>query len=298
MEEVLSKPSLYETITQKIVAMIEAGPGTYKAPWHAPCGSAQLPTNAATQAEYKGVNVLSLWIAAQSLGYPTALWASFRQWQQLGAHVRKGERGTLIVFYKRIEAKPFEAEDDDRMRRLRFVLKASHVFNRAQVDGYQDAEPPEPITEAQRISEIDAFVKAVNATVHHGYAVARYRHDVDVIEMPNAEWFIETPSGPAVHSYYAVLLHELTHWVGGPSRLNREFGSRFGDHAYAFEELVAELGAAFLCAAFGIGTEPRPDHATYVSSWLSVLKRDPKAIFAAASKAQEAFEHLAYLATR
>jgi antirestriction protein ArdC len=287
---------VYETVTQKIVAMIEAGAGTYKAPWHVP-GAAQLPSNAATHAEYRGINVLSLWIDSQMRAYPTPTWASYRQWQSLGAQVRQGERGSMVVFYKRIETEPFEEEDHDAASKLKFVIRASHVFNAAQVDGYEPCEP-ERLPAFQRIGEVEAFVAAVKATIHHGFSTARYCLDTDTIEMPDRTWFVASGTSSAAESYYAVLLHELTHWVGAPKRLNRTFGKRFGDQAYAFEELVAELGAAFMSAAFGIQTEPRPDHAAYVASWLDVLGRDPKAIFTAASKAQEAFEHLAYLAMR
>lgn len=291
-----AKFNVYEAVTAKIVAMIEAGESSYKTPWHVPQGL-QMPSNAATHAEYRGVNVLSLWIDAQMKNYPTALWASYKQWQQLGAQVRKSERGAMVVFFKRIETKPGDEEDHDRRRDLRFVARASYVFNAAQVEGYE----PEQVALSstfQRIAEVDAFVKAVNARVEHGRSVAKYRHDTDTIEMPSPEWFVPPNEGSAEETYYAVLLHELTHWVGAPTRLNRTFGKRFGDEAYAFEELVAELGAAFMCAAFGISSEPRADHAGYVASWLKVLGRDPKAIFTAASKAQEAFEHLTYLATR
>lgn len=297
MNSDLSKTSLYLTVTQKIVAMIETGTGNYKAPWHVPDGMATHPINAATHAEYRGINILSLWIDALANGYPTQFWASYRQWQQIGAQVRKGERGALVVFYKRIEAGPAETEDHERQGKLRFVARASWVFNAAQVDGYEP-DKREAVSAFTRIGEVEAFVAALRATIHHGFAVAKYRHDTDSIEMPKPEWFVATPAGTAGEAYYAVLLHELVHWTGAPHRLGRTFGKRFGDQAYAFEELVAELGAAFLCAAFGISTEPRADHAAYVAHWLDVLGRDPKAIFTAASKAQEAFEHLAYLATR
>jgi antirestriction protein ArdC len=294
---VLSKFNVFEAVTKKIVAMIETAPLSYKAPWHAPAGQCLLPTNATTCTEYRGVNVLSLWIDAQLKGYVSPVWASFLQWQKLGAQVRRRERGTLVVFYKRVETEAFEKQDHDSLPKLHFVARASHVFNVAQVDGYTPVEP-EPIAPFQRLQEVEAFVATVKAEVRHGFSCARYRRDADAIEMPNREWFVESATGSSEENYYAVLLHELTHWVGAPHRLNREFGKRFGDSAYAFEELVAELGAAFLCAAFGISTEPRPDHAAYVGTWLEVLNRDPKAIFTAARKAQEAFEHLAYLATQ
>lgn len=297
MGEVLSQAgnSVHATITDKIVAMIEIGTGTYTAPWHAP--GLGFPINAATHAPYRGVNILSLWIDALAKGYTSSFWASYRQWQSLGAQVRRGEHGCVVVFYKRIEAKPSEDEDHDRRGDLRFVARASRIFNACQVDGFSSDEP-ERLPEFQRIAEVEAFVEALKATIQHGSAMACYRPKEDIIEMPNREWFLASGTSSAEANYYAVLMHELTHWVGAPHRLNRQFSRRFGDEAYAMEELVAELGAAFLCAAFGISSEPRPDHAAYVSSWLEVLNSDKRAIFVAATKAQEAFEQLAYLATK
>jgi antirestriction protein ArdC len=164
------------------------------------------------------------------------------------------------------------------------------------VDGFAEPEQPQQSAFA-RIQEIEAFVGAINATVRHGFSSAQYRRDLDEIQMPHRDWFHTSDHGSAEENYYAVLFHELTHWTGAEKRLNRVFGQRFGDEAYAMEELVAEIGAAFLCSVFGMSAEPRPDHAAYVGSWLKVLRNDNRAIFAAASKAQEAYEHLAYLAT-
>lgn len=296
--EVLSdtKQSIYDLVTSKIIAMIEEGEGQYKTPWHVPAGMATQPMNAATLAEYRGINILNLWIGAMVAGYPAPIWASYRQWQGLGAQVRKGEKGTLVVFYKRLETTAQEEDDPDQSKGLRFVAKASWAFNASQVDGYTpDVAPKE--SEVVRIAEAEALVAASRAEIRHGLARACYRKSIDAIEMPDRSWFTGTPTSSPTEAYYGVLLHELTHWTGASHRLNREFGKRFGDEAYAMEELVAELGSAFLCAAFGISTEPRPDNAIYVSSWLKVLKRDNRAIFTAARKAQEAFEHLAYLAT-
>lgn len=289
------RASIYREVTDRIVQMIEEEPGMFKAPWHLPPGMAAPPTNAATQAEYRGINVLGLWLEATLRNYPSNIWASYRQWKSMGAQVRKGERGALVVFFKRIEAMPADGTDHERHGTLRFVARASYVFNSAQVEGY--TPPPAPTAAFNQIEEVEAFVQAIDATIDHGFPLARYRRAEDRIEMPDRGWFVDE-GGRAEQSYYAVLLHELVHWTGAEHRLNRVFGARFGDHAYAFEELVAELGAAFMCASFGVSTEPRPDHAAYVKEWLSVLKDDPRAIFTAAKEAQNAFEYLCYLATR
>ena len=294
MSAVLSKPNVYESVTEKIVAAIEAGAEKSQRPWHAP--ELLAPMNASTSSYYRGINVLALWIDAMERGYPTSQWASYKQWQDLGAQVRKGERGCQIIFYKKLEERPTEEEDSADIQ-LRFVARASHVFNVQQVDGFSQPaiERPDPF---QAHQQAEAFIEAVGAKIEHGFRAARYRRDLDNIEMPARSWFVGTDTSSPLESYYGVLLHELTHWTGPSHRLGRDMGKRFGDDAYAMEELVAEIGAAFACSALGITSEPRLDHAAYVSSWLSVLKRDPKAIFTAASKAQEAFEHLAYLATR
>ncbi len=289
-----NRKDLYQSITDKIVAAVEAGAIEARRPWHAP--GLLPPRNANTDALYRGVNVLALWIEAMDRSYPTSEWASYKQWQDLGAQVRKGERGTLIVFYKRIEEETTEPEDHTE-NRLRHVARASHVFNAAQVDGFA-AAPPERPNAFHAHQEAEAFIGAIGARIEHGFQEARYRRDLDNIEMPLRSWFVGTDTRSPLESYYGVLLHELTHWTGAQHRLARTMGKRFGDDGYAIEELVAEIGAAFACSALGIESEPRPDHAAYVSSWLTVLKRDPKAIFTAASKAQDAFEHLAYLAMR
>ncbi len=292
-----SKFNIYAAVTQKIADAIEAGAGTYRCPWHVPGPVSFLPTNATTLVEYRGINVLSLWVAAQARGFASGFWASYKQWQSIGAQVRYGETGSLIVFYKRIEEAPFDPQDPARDVELRHVARPTWVFNAAQVEGFV-LPPSEARTEVERIAEADAFVAATGARIEHGYLAACYGRARDTIEMPDRERFGRTETSSPTESYYSTLLHELTHWTGAPHRLNREFGKRFGDDAYAVEELVAELGAAFACAAFGIACEPRPDHVAYLSSWLKVLRQDSRAIFTAASQAQEALEHLCYLATR
>ena len=292
MQAVRTTQSFYDSVTQKVIEAIRQGAGPFKMPWHCGKGWQSLPINVFTEAYYRGVNVLSLWIDAQARNFPTSHWASYRQWQKLGAQVRKGEKGAAIVFYKQIV--PNEEDTDDEARPRSF-LRCSHVFNAAQVDGWTAGTPALP-EGFDLDKQAETFVAATGARVRHGFATARYRPDLDDIEMPHPAWFTGTPTSGAMQSYYAVLLHELVHWSGASHRIGREFGKRFGDADYAFEELIAELGAAFLCSVLGIANEPRPDHAAYVASWLTVLERDSRAIFAAARKAQEAVEYLANLA--
>jgi len=295
-EVVLStRRDLYREVTEKIVAAMEGGAGQFMMPWHGGIVPPLLPTNAATGKPYRGVNVVTLWAEATIKRYISGHWASYRQWQELGAQVRKGQRGTLIVFYKKLDPEPGLLEGEENASPPRFVARPWHVFNAEQVDGWQP-----PIPEIQSRVEIDeqvaAFVAATGAEVRHGAHAACFRRDLDRIDMPSPELFIGTGTSSPTEAYHAVLLHELVHYSGGPGRLEREFGKRFGDRAYAFEELIAELGAAFLCSAFRIVNEPRPDHAKYLSSWLAILDDDKKAVFTAASKAQEAVEYLTALA--
>lgn len=295
-----SRPDVFGSITAKIVAAIEAGAGAATMPWHGGFLSPAFPVNAATDKPYRGVNVVALWVDAMVKRYISGYWASYKQWQGLGAQVRKGERGSIIVFYKPLDQPEIPAEreatEESAQGSLRFVARASHVFNWEQVEGWQPPipTPKSPVTINE---EIAALIATIGADVRHGSKAVYHRAD-DYIEMPYPDMFIDTVVSSATEAYHAVLLHELTHWTGAEHRLNREFGKRFGDKAYAFEELIAELGAAFLCSAFRITNEPRADHAAYISSWLDILNRDSKAIFTAASKAQEAVEFLVELASK
>lgn len=292
--EVLSKFSVYSALTAKIVRAMSVVKDTWEMPWHTHAAPLAMPTNAVTEEPYRGVNVLSLWIDALALGYRLPYWASYRQWQRANCQVRVGEHGSMILFYRKLEPSDNQLELREVPRSL---ARAYWVFNAAQVDGY--TPPPQPIREPVQLDErLDAFVRATRAHIEHGYERACYRSDLDLIEMPEQARFIGSKTSTPTHSYYATVLHELTHWTGAGHRLDRAFGKRFGDHAYAFEELVAELGAAFLCSAFGLANEPRHDHAAYLSSWLTVLKEDQRAIFTASSKAQEAIEYLSNIAAR
>ncbi len=287
MSAVLSKSNVYEAITAQIVAAIEAGAGSCVMPWHAGVVPVVLPQNAASGMPYHGVNVVALWAAASVRRYITGYWATYKQWQGLNAQVRKGERSSLIIFWKKLEPKDDATDDEAR----RFVARTSHVFNAEQVEGW---ELPyiKRRSEVETNAQVEAFVRATKADIRHGAITACYRRTSDHIDMPRPERFIGTPTSSPTEAYYAVLLHELSHWTGAPHRLGRTFGRRFGDADYAFEELIAELGAAFLCSAFGIVNAPRPDHAAYISGWLDILGRDRRAIFTAASAAQEAVGYL------
>lgn len=287
--------SVYETVTANIVAAIESGAGEFQMPWHRATTADGLPVNALTGAEYRGSNILSLWVAGMAKGYASNRWATYKQWAQLGAQVRKGEKSATGIFFQMIERKGATQPDTDKASKAGMVpfARAFHLFNAEQVDGYTvDASPRADITET--LAGVDAAIAQTGARITHAGSRAFYRPSTDEIYMPERAAFTGTDTSTATESYYSTLLHELTHWTGHDARLARNFAksNRFADEAYAGEELVAELGAAFLCARLGITNTPRADHARYLASWLKVLKGDAKAIVRAASDAQKAADYI------
>jgi antirestriction protein ArdC len=284
---------VHQAVTAKIIDAIEAGAGPFQLPWIQPTGAAlERPTNIETRAAYNGINALVLWIEALARGYASSLWGTFRQWRSRGAQVRKGETASLIVFYRPLVRDPHPATDEDEGGQPRLVIRASHVFNACQVDGFEATEAREPCAGAARPAALEGFVKATGARVLEGGLMAAYDPKADQICIPPASAFVGTATSSPTESYYATLCHELVHWSGAKHRLARDLTGRFGSQAYAMEELIAELGAAFLCADLGVTPQPRADHAAYIQSWLEVLKADKRAIFTAASKASQAAEWL------
>jgi antirestriction protein ArdC len=241
---------------------------------------------------YRGMNILLLWGEAMAKGYAAPIWMTYKQAQELGANVRKGEHGSLVVYANTISKTETNDQGEDVEREIPF-MKGYTVFNVEQVDGlpahyYARAENPLPLSE--RIEHAEAFITGTAATLQHGGNSAFYAPSRDAVQLPPFEAFKDK------ESYYATALHELTHWTKPKHRLDRDFSAkRFGDHGYAREELVAELGAAFLCAELGITPEVREDHAAYLGHWLTVLKEDKRAIFSAAAHAQRAADYLAGL---
>jgi len=279
---------VYRKVTDAIINSIEQGVGNWRMPWHTSGRFAFSPINATSKKPYRGINTVCLWAAAQAKGYDRGEWATYQQWQEKGGQVRKGEKATTVVFWK-FAHESAESQDDGAetiagRSRLLFTRGYS-VFNAAQVDGYTP-EADTDTTTPERIVHAEAFFQAIRADVQHGGNRAYYAPDSDHIQMPPFPAFTENVS------YYSTLAHEHTHWTAPTARCDRQLGKRFGDNAYAAEELIAELGAAFTCAHLGLSTEPREDHAQYIQSWLRVLKPDSRAIFTAASKAQQATDWL------
>lgn len=287
LSEAAPRADLYSRVTNEIVQAIEKGAGKFVMPWHGIYGR---PRNAFTGDAYRGINTLVLWAAARNRGYASWHWATFRQWQDLGARVRKGEKATAVVFYKQV---PVEAEDvktGEPVADTRLIARMYFVFNTAQVDGW--AEPdhwPQGLIGTHE--EIENFISATGADIRCG-DIAAYMRSTDYITIPSRGRFVGTKTSTATESYYSTVFHELIHWTGHHARLARNLSGRFGTHDYAMEELVAELGAAYLCAEFLVLNMPREDHAAYIGEWLEVLKGDKRAIFTAAAKANEAVQFL------
>jgi antirestriction protein ArdC len=283
-----SRADVYTRVTTKIIADLEQGVRPWQKPWNAEHAARRItrPLRANGQ-PYRGVNVLLLWSEAMDKGYNAPIWMTYKQAATLGAQVRKGEHGSLVVYADRITKTETNDQGQESEREIPF-MKGYTVFNVEQIDSlpghfYATVEPPKPV---ERIEEAETFFAATGATIQHGGNRAFYAPARDVVQMPPRESFRDA------ESYAATLVHELTHWTSHPTRLARELGKRFGDQAYAAEELIAELGSAFLCADLGITPETREDHAAYLAHWLKVLKADSRAIFTAASQAQRAADFL------
>ena len=285
-----SRPGIYQEITDKIVAQIEAGTIPWVQPW-AGGPALSLPRNASTERAYSGVNILLLWDALFARGYDRNSWLTFKQALALGGAVRKGERGTTVVYADRFipksgkDAAATGGENTNSPRSIPF-LKRFTVFNIAQCDGLaaELTAQPAPVSHNLPIDAADALITASGAVFQRGGEQAFYHHGDDYIRVPEQTSFFEPIN------FYRTALHEMTHWSGAKHRLNRDFTGRFGSEAYAREELVAEMGSAFLCASLGI--VPTVRHADYIGNWLAVLKNDARAIVSAASHASKASDFL------
>jgi len=289
-EETAPRGDVYSRITARIVADLENGVRPWVKPWTAQHAGARISRPLRHNGvPYAGINVVMLWSAAMAAGYSAPIWMTFRQAAELGAHVRKGEKGSLVVYANTLTRTETDADTGEDIERAIPFMKGYTVFNVEQIEGLPEhyyGKPEPRLDPVQRIAHADAFFAATRAEIRHGGNRAFYCPSTDHIQMPPIEAFRDA------ESYYATLSHEAVHWTGAESRCDRAFGERFGDNAYAAEELVAELGAAFLCADLELALEPRADHASYIASWLEVLRNDKRAIFTAAAHAQRAADHL------
>ena len=277
------KKDVYQDITNKLIAKIEEGGfAAWRKSWQ---GMTSLPTRS-TGEHYKGINLFILGMA----GRKNPNWFTYNQAKQLKAQVKKGEKGTTIVFYKPLKITDKISEKEKTIP----MLKTHTVFNAEQIDGL--AEKWFPTFDAKhfepRIAEAETFLDNSGARISHGGAKAFYRPSTDQIVLPEYDQFNNAVS------YYGTALHELIHWTGSEKRCDRNLKNSFGTKDYAREELVAEIGATFICATLNLEQEIREDHVAYLSVWLEVLKGDKKAIFKAASLAQKAIDHLEGLQTK
>ena len=287
----VERKDVYTRITETIVAQLEAGTRPWHQPWSS--GHAAGPVSRPLRHDgtpYRGINVLMLWIAAMERGYAAPLWMTYRQALKLGGHVRKGETSTLVAYADRFRWTKTDEEGDEQTLE-RWFWKGYLVFNVQQIEGlpghYYAPAKTETLAEGERVARVESFVEQTGATVETNGTLAAYRLDKDMVLMP------PFPSFADAESYYATLLHELTHWTRHPSRLDRDLGrKKWGDAGYAMEELVAEMAAAFLCADLAVSPVVRDDHAGYIASWLQVLKNDNRAVFTAAAHAQRAADFL------
>lgn len=282
------RQSLYFEVTNRIIVELEEGRLPWVQPWDSAACGCTMPHNAGTGRRYSGINILILWAEVVSRGYGSQRWLTYRQAEAAGVHVRRGEKGTIICYADRFTPKgeQEQARNEDRDARQIAFLKRFTVFNVDQCDGLPEdltAAPvrPDPVL---AIAEADALIEASGARFQIGGGEAFYSPGHDFVQVPPQAAFHEPIN------WYRTALHELGHWTGHGSRLDRDQKGGFGSEAYAKEELVAEMAAAFTCASLGIA--PTVRHSDYIASWLSVLRGDDKAIFRAASQASKATEYL------
>ena len=281
---------VYTRVTNRIIEELEQGVRPWHKPWNAEHAAGRITRPLRFNGEaYKGINILMLWASAELQGFSCPFWMTFQQAKELGGFVKKGEHGSPVVYASTFKKKE-QAETGEEIEAEIPFLKEYTVFNASQCEGlpeqyYALAEPKEAIPE--RIERADQFFANTKADIRTGGNRAFYAIGSDHVQMPPFETFRDA------ESHAATLAHELTHWTRHESRLNRDFGrKRWGDEGYAMEELVAELSSAFLCADLQITPEIREDHASYIDSWLEVLRQDKRAVFTAASHASKAVDFL------
>ena len=288
VKERIERASLYSEVTNRIIAELEEGRLPWVQPWDSAACGCTMPQNAGTGRKYSGINVLILWAEVVAKGHASQRWLTYRQAEAAGGNVRRGEKGTVICYADRFtpKAEAEAARGEDREARQVAFLKRFVVFNVDQCEGLPDdyiapMVSPDPVF---AIAEADALIAATGARVNIGGGEAFYSPSHDFVQVPPQAVFHEPIN------WYRTTLHELGHWTGHASRLDRDQKGEFGLEAYAKEELVAEMAAAFTCASLGIA--PTVRHSDYIASWLSVLRDDDKAIFRAASQASKASDFL------
>jgi antirestriction protein ArdC len=281
------KQDIYTRVTNAIVTAIEDSGGQYRMLRVIRQDRGFSPISVSTVRPYRGVNTIVLSAQTQNKEYTSALWGTYQQWQSLGGQVGKGEHGSPVVYWGTYEADTAQNENESSGRQM--FAKGYTVFNLEQVDGVKLPKRLEPrLSYNERIGRAEEFFTSVGVEIRDGGNRAFYRPDV-----PTAAYMPGFDQFPDAIDYYSTLAHETTHWRSHDTRCDRQLGKRFGDDAYAIEELIAELGSAYLRAGLELELTPRKDHAAYIDSCLKVLKGDRRAIFTAASQAQKAADYLA-----
>jgi antirestriction protein ArdC len=288
-----NKLNVFDRVTQKIIADLEQGVRPWQKPWNGDNAAPRIVRPRRHNGEpYNGVNVLLLWDAALNGGFQSPTWMTFAQAEEYGAHVRKGEKSSFVVYANKVTKTETDEKTGAEIEREIPFMRGYNVFNAEQIEGLPEKflVKPEPVPTSStigRLENVDYFIKNTGAVIRHGGDRAYYTEGSDHVQMPFIDAFTDA------ESYYATIAHETTHWTKHETRLNRSFGRVvWGDEGYAKEELVAEIGSAFLCADLGITPEVREDHAAYIESWLKALKNDKKLIFTAAAHATRAVEFL------
>src|SRR6202162_1620646 len=285
------RQDIYTRITSQIVSHLEKGVRPWGRPWNAEHAAGRITRPLRHNGKpYSGINVLSLWASAMAQNFAAPIWITFKQAWELDAHIRKGEKGSLVLYADSITRKETDEQTGDEIDREIPFLKGYTVFNVEQIDGLPEhyyAKAAPRVETLARIEQAEIFFAGTGATIQNGVTMAYYNASQDFVQMPPFESFRDA------ESFYSTLAHETVHWTRHKSRLDRDFGrKRFGDEGYAMEELVAELGSAFLSTDLDLTHELRDDHASYIASWIKVLKDDKRAIFTAASHAQRAADFL------
>lgn len=288
------KHDIHEALTNQIIELLDrVDMNEYEPPFSAFVHQG-IPKNPTTNHQYQGVNILALWFNQHSNKYTSNHWATFKQWKEQGANVRKGEKGSRIIFYKTL-IKEGENDQGDTEEYKIPMLRLFTVFNANQVENYEDPDAVQ-LPELDRVEKhllIEEFCRSTEAEIKSESPEAYYHRKEDYINMPETSQFNHSEQISASEHYYSTLLHELTHWTGAHTRLNRPgISGEVKKEDYAFEELVAELGAAFLCAQHGIHQTKRENHAIYIKSWLNALREDKSLIFKAAAQASKASQYL------
>ena len=285
------RQDVYTRITAQIVADLEKGVRPWVKPWNAEHAAGRITRPLRHNGQpYSGINILSLWMSATAQNFAAPIWMTFRQALELDAHVRKGEKGSLVVYANSITRTEHDDKTGEDVEHEIPYMKGYTVFDVEQIDGLPEiyyAKAAPTLDPVARIDHAEKFLHATGVPINHGGTRAYYSLSTDAVQMPPFECFVNADK------YYSTLAHELTHATAHKTRLDRDFGGhRFGSNAYAQEELVAELGAAFLCADLELALEPREDHAAYIANWLEVLQNDSRAIFTAAAHAQKAADFI------